>query len=142
MKYLKDVELTFFELAELESGTILMEDSYRGIPWIIMRGPSHLCAYLGLPPNHPFANLNYYDISLSVHGGLTFGGLGDGKIYPSEYYWLGWDYGHFQDAAFYDLEPPFSKYSIGTMWTVPMVLPEVIEAAGELADKLAAIEED
>lgn len=44
---------TWEELVKMESGTIL-EDWYDdGVRCLIIRGPSSLCAYLGVPLDHP-----------------------------------------------------------------------------------------
>jgi hypothetical protein len=124
---------TFKELAELESGTILDRGVEEGIPWIIMRGPGSVTAYLGLPIDHPFAKLDYNDVELSVHGGLTYGSIGDGDLRTAEWYWLGWDYAHHMDCPFFSFTyPDLVSLREGTQWTAEMVHPEVIEAARQL----------
>ena len=42
-------EYTWEELKELKSGAILHDEFDEGIRFIVMRGPSHLCAYIGIP---------------------------------------------------------------------------------------------
>lgn len=124
---------TDFEmLAELEMGTSMKEGTIEGIPFVILRGPCSLCAYLGIPPEHPLAGKNYDDINLSVHGGLTFGDFGDGEWRPKGKYWIGWDYGHWHDRCFYDLEFPMNLKLDWHEWTVDEVYAEVKEAAAEL----------
>lgn len=117
-------ELSFKELAELESGTIL-EDGYENeVRYIIMRGPSALCAYVGLPIGHPLAGMNYNDLPLDCHGGLTFGKEGEGEdsFRPRGLFWYGWDYGHSGDRAFYYEDDYFKD---DKEWTVPMVKREI-----------------
>jgi hypothetical protein len=115
---------TFEEMAQDESGTIY-EDGYEsGVRYIIMRGPVALCAYLGVPLDHPLANQPYDDIPLRVHGGLTFGEEGK-KPWPEGWFWYGWDYGHAGDKAFY-----YSGDSVwgdlgGKEWTIPEVKDEI-----------------
>jgi len=143
----------FEELAKLESGTVMKTGFESGIPFIIMRGPASLTAYLGIPPGHPIIKSNYkmsdfkniglslkdvditYDnINLDVHGGLTFGG--NPEWLPPSNYWLGWDYAHSGDYAFYDLD--FSSHSrYDHRWTVDEVYAEVKTAAKQLAELLA-----
>lgn len=96
-------EMSFEQLAEVESGTILhdsMEDD--GIRFIIMRGPVGLCAYVGIPLDHPLTNIDYDNLPVECHGGLTFSGKGDS--FPKGRYWYGWDYAHCGDLSFYDLK--------------------------------------
>ena len=96
-------ELTWEELCKMESGTVLKDWFEDNIRCLILRGPSSLCAYLGIPTKHPLAGFEYDDIPLECHGGLTFCGEGGGKdIYrPAGLYWYGWDYSHYKDYAFY-----------------------------------------
>lgn len=94
---------TFQELANDEVGTKYIDSFEDGLRLIVLRGPSALCAYIGIPKDHPLANFSYDDIPLSVHGGLTFGALGDGTYLPGEQFFYGWDYAHSGDKSFYDL---------------------------------------
>ena len=96
--------MTFEELAKLESGTILKDWYEDGVRYLIMRGPSALCAYFGVPLDHPLAGHDYDDLPVECHCGLTFAGEGDGEMRPDGVYWYGWDYAHSGDKSFYDLE--------------------------------------
>jgi hypothetical protein len=60
-----------------------------GIQWKILPHPrmSHMNGYVRLPEGHPFEVLDYDDIDVSVHGGLTF----------SEDGWIGFDTAHAGD---------------------------------------------
>jgi hypothetical protein len=124
---------TFEELANLDVGTILDQGVEEGIPWFIMCGPGSITAYLGIPIDHPLAKLDYNDVDLHVHGGLTYGSVGDGNLRPTDYYWLGWDYEHHMDCSFYSIRyPEYRSLAEDTQWTVEMVRPEVIRAARQL----------
>lgn len=92
---------TFQQLCADEVGTVYEDWHEDGVRCIITRGPAALCAYLGIPLEHPLAGKEYDDIPLSVHGGLTYAGVGDGKYRPKGYFWYGWDYGHAGDASFH-----------------------------------------
>jgi len=94
--------MTWEELKNLKSGTIL-KDWYDGeVRCLILRGPVILCAYIGVSIGSPFAGKHYSEIDLDCHGGLTFSGKGDGKYRPKGWWWYGWDYGHLGDSVFYD----------------------------------------
>lgn len=93
---------TWEDIKEAESGTIFHDEFKDGLRFIVMRGPASLCAYIGLPTEHPLANHDYDNVPIDCHGGLTFSQLGDGKNWPSGFYWYGWDYAHSGDYSFYD----------------------------------------
>lgn len=81
---------------------------HRGVAWIICRPTGRCwCGYVRVPEGHLWYALDYDDpkMSLSVHGGLTFGEMvtkenitrSIGPIGPQEFpvgHWLGWDYAH------------------------------------------------
>lgn len=97
-------EMSFEELSELESGTILSDYYNDSVRVLIMRGPNDLTCYLGITENHPLAGFDYDNLPIDCHGGLTFSGKGDGRFRPLGFYWYGWDYGHLGDKSFYDLK--------------------------------------
>jgi len=73
--------------------------------------------YVLLPPTHPFHGADYYDLHISIHGGLTFGSIFEsegflkwceGKEFAGDvnlenfekfegYYMIGFDTGHLVD---------------------------------------------
>lgn len=89
------------ELLDTPSGTILHDKTEDGLRFIIMRGPRALCAYVGIPLDHPLAGHYCEAVCVSAHGGLTFSSEGSGKYHPSGFYWYGWDYAHCGDYCFY-----------------------------------------
>jgi hypothetical protein len=133
---------TFEELAQDNVGTVYEDFVEKGIRCRILRGPSSLVAYLGIPPKHPLAGKHYNNMQhLDVHGGLTFNIMGGKKDnWPAGYYWYGWDYRHDGDASFFHYEIPelmeiHNRYADSLNehgWTVEEVKLEVIEAAGQM----------
>lgn len=69
------------------------------------------CGYVGVPPGHPWYDQDYYDVPVTVHGGLTYGARccedepepaichvpAPGR--PADVYWLGFDCNHSEDLA-------------------------------------------
>ena len=123
-------EMTFEKLAELESGTILADYYDDGVRILIMRGPASITCYLGVPKNHPLAGFYYDNIPLDCHGGLTFSGEGNKKIWPDGFYWYGFDYAHLGDKSFYNLRLRISDRS-DTAWTVKEVKKDIWTAVYE-----------
>lgn len=111
----------------------------------VIRGAASLCAYVGVPPEHPWAGKSYDEIDnrVPVHGGLTFatdGGKKKKDLWPGPHYWFGWDYGHAGDyATYYDEPGTRSIFTSNThlddyKWTVP----EVVDKARAAVDAFRA----
>lgn len=71
-------------------------DPGSGLPCRARRGPfGAWCGYVGLLPGHPWYDVDYDDLDVEVHGGLTFGGrLSDA---PEAMRWVGFDCAHAGD---------------------------------------------
>jgi hypothetical protein len=128
------------EYLELPSGTVLKDETVDGVRYIIMRGPSALCGYLGIPEGHKLAGIdcwNYdYDV-IRVHGGLTYSNWGSKDNFkPEGYWWIGWDYGHYGDLCFFDYkEQGFYCYE-WFPWTVEYVEREILEVIPQFKEWL------
>jgi len=123
----KEGELEKFkELIKHKVGTIYIDSYQDGVRYIIMRGTASLCAYVGIPLDHPLAGFNYNDIPLNdVHGGLTFGREGNG-LRPKGWFWYGWDYAHSGDLCFYSIEHPILRVcSDDEPWTIDKVKEDI-----------------
>jgi hypothetical protein len=87
------------EVRAATPGTIFVDIAQDGFRFAILRGRSALCAYLGIPLNHPLAWRKYKSIDVRVHGGLTYDAPGGDGYLPEGYYWYGWDHGHAGDKV-------------------------------------------
>jgi hypothetical protein len=103
----------------LDSGTM------EGAPYFIVSIGIHPCAYLGVPFDHPLAGMDYDNVPLGVHGGLTFSQFGEGKYLPSGFYWFGWDYGHCDDYAEYCKNFPTYNGEKRKKWTTAEIRKEI-----------------
>lgn len=121
---------TWEQISKAEAGTIFLDRFDDGIRFMILKGGSSLCAYVGVPEDHPLSNFEYNDLPISCHGGLTFsGGYEDYKStkspFPKGFYFYGWDYAHSGDYCdYYDtpIMSPLSDYRKNdTKWLVGMV---------------------
>ncbi len=128
-----------------------------GYACLIRKGCGSLCAYIGLPHDHPLAGLGCgaeeaYE-TFEVHGGLTFSDWGTSDDVATGWrpgwYWYGWDYAHGGDlfTFYFDNEcgPIMKNLEMfpergECIWTVGMVKPEVEEAVANLVKKYGAIE--
>ena len=119
-------------------GKIYVDRFEDNVRVLIMRGPCSLCAYLGIPLEHPLAGNSYDDLPIRCNGGLTFGKESPrgnkGAEWPEGYYWYGWDYAHCDDLSFYDLnDGGLSKWKAkAKAWTVKDVEGEIWSAVYDL----------
>ena len=123
------------EIKSKESGTILHDVLDGGIRFIVMRGPCSICAYVGIPSEHPLAGFHYNEIPVRAHGGLTFSGEGEGaKWRPEGFYWYGWDYGHSGDKAFYYDDMPALLSLNDREWLVEGVIDDSWETISDFRE--------
>lgn len=133
------------EMMALEKGTVVRVGMVDGIAWKIVRQPMNMCAYVGIGPTHPVAWMSYDDVNISCHGGLTFKsmpGKWDGELeqalWPPEYTWFGWDYGHAGDRLFID----FDLFPMdGTFWDADMIYPEVLDVIAQFKELMGTSHE-
>lgn len=104
----------------------------------------HRCGYVGIPIQHSFYGVDYDDIDIEVHGGLTFGDILDShssRGFEVGLYYLGFDCGHLDDG--YDIElikelrgeeaaRVFESTNSGHVWTTSEVETEVRRLAAQL----------
>jgi hypothetical protein len=71
--------------------------TYKDIPCRVIRQEiGHLCGYIKVPNEHKFYKLDYDDIDIDVHGGITF----NGSIEDAENeFWIGFDCAHWGDVC-------------------------------------------
>jgi hypothetical protein len=84
-----------------------------GLPCVVlMTEMGHRCGYVGVPKGHRWFGASYDDVRgkdgewMEVHGGLTFGNIGD-HAYPSatidkNIFWFGFDCAHLGDFPDYE----------------------------------------
>lgn len=134
------------EVVDAEMGHIFEDFYENNVRVLIMRGSNSLCAYMGVPADHPLADLNYDDLPVECHGGLTWSGAGDGKNWPKGWYWYGWDYVHLGDMATYHFTCDALKdVGLGPdgddkLWTVKDVKGEMWEATYYFSKLMSLVE--
>ena len=123
----REKERTFEELSRDKAGTVYHESMDDGMRFIVLRGPVSLCAYLGVPKDHPLAGFDYDSIPLDCHGGLTYAGDGTSFLEGGRY-WYGWDYAHSGDRCFYDAGRPDKDSREERGWVVGDVIKDSFDA--------------
>ena len=121
-------------------------DENTGLDCLIVRGPSGaLCGYVGVPEDHKYYEVDYQEVPVDIHGGLTFSNkcanvedttkhvchpIEDAANHPV--WWLGFDCAHL-----YDITPNRDEYFIeyeATYKTFNYVKMETEYLARQLAD--------
>jgi hypothetical protein len=110
----------------------LYKDEHKGIDILVLSMGSHPCAYIGVDKDSEFVksikDKDYDDIELSdyVHGGITYAGVGEGEVRPSNKFWIGWDYAHMGDYFHIGIKCP--KGMKGHKWTTQEMIDDAKEA--------------
>jgi hypothetical protein len=107
-----------------------------GLKCLVLRvvdGGGHLCGYVAVPKGHPAYGRDYNELNVDVHGGLTFGSMGEGKYHPEGHYWLGFDCAHSGDLSPFYAE----KYGGSSASGVYRDMAYVTEQTESLAKQLA-----
>lgn len=129
------INKSFEDVCKDKPGTIYADWEINGYRCLVSRGPSSLCAYVGVKPEHIIYGIDYEELPIKCHGGLTYSIKGDDSfIWPSGYWWIGWDYGHSGDKSTHDNNfsylPSYSNDSHA--WTPDEVVAEVPEVVEQL----------
>jgi hypothetical protein len=136
------------DVCKAERGYTFVDRYEDGVRFLIKRGGASLCAYVGIPENHPLADHSYELLPLHCHGGLTFGDKGDGEMFPAGFFWYGWDYAHCGDRSCYDDDEEM-RAAIGmpirierdeTRWTPELVEKDVWLALSQFRDLMKLTE--
>lgn len=96
---------------------------HRGFTCVVIgQSIGHRCGYVAIPQSHKLFGVDYNEVDIDVHGGLTYGEYMDADLevnenggmyevtgrYPKDleggnFYWLGFDCAHYNDAKDFDL---------------------------------------
>ena len=129
------------DVVEAKPGHIFVDRFDGPCRFLILRGAVSLCAYVGVPKDHPLWGMQYDDLPLQCHGGLTYSGEG-GKGLPEGFWWYGWDYAHAGDFA---ILPRSARLGSGDkQWTVEEVYKDslaTIDQFKKLCDLAVKVKE-
>ena len=119
---------------------------YRGYPCVVIFQPlGHRCGYVGLPEKNRFYGLDYNEIDVDCHGGLTYS---SNHLYDQDdtnTWWIGFDCAHSGDSpdleavteAFGDNTHVFMPRDIyGQLWTMKEVEDECCQIIRQIEEFL------
>lgn len=93
--------------------------------YVVLQRMGHRCGYVVLPSNHICNGLDYDEINVSVHGGLTY--ADKDYIDNGNDYMIGFDCAHCYDASDYEA---LDKYGLGE--NMPLGLRNMLHNDGEI----------
>lgn len=108
--------------------------NYKGFAYYVLNLGTHPCAYVDVT-NTQLENINYEDIDIDCHGGLTYS-ADHLKTVNRNGWFIGWDYAHFCDFNGYELLTQTALTSYGKKWTTREIVSEcknVIEQIIEIS---------
>ncbi|MDE5620467.1 MAG: hypothetical protein K2O29_01380 [Ruminococcus sp.] len=112
----------------LDSGT------YNGYQYRIVSRGLHPCAYVKLPEGHKYYGLDYVDIPVDCHYGLTYSDSYVDGLFVGNGWWIGWDYGHCCDYSGFMMHEHWKDVdtSYCKKWTTTEILKEVKQVIDQL----------
>ena len=69
---------------------------------VIFQTIGHRCGYVGLPKDNKYYGVNYNEIDIDCHGGLTYSSSNLYEQNDTDIWWIGFDCAHCDDAKDYD----------------------------------------
>ena len=92
-----------YQATRLNPPVVLDSGEYNGYNYYVLNLGTHPCGYVEIPHDSKYFNVDYNNIPVECHGGLTYGrgflhtvaGIDDNR------YFIGWDYAHYCDYVGY-----------------------------------------
>ena len=130
-----------YQGTRLNPPVILDSGEYREYNYYVLNLGTHPCGYVEIPSESPYFNVDYNNIPVECHGGLTYGrgflhtvaGIDDNR------YFIGWDYAHYGDYVGYHSmfeidEAPFGDRRYTT--------EDVVRECKNVIDQLIKLEQE
>ena len=116
---------------------------YEGYEYAIVSRGFHPCAYVKLSEGHTYYGVDYADIPVECHCGLTYSYAYIDGIPSGSGWWIGWDYGHCGDYSglmndnHHDID--ISRYKKRTTAEILEEVKQVIDQLKELHEFVSEV---
>lgn len=104
-----------------------------GYNYYVLSLGTHPCGYVELPKTHKYFNVDYDNIPVECHGGLTYGRnfLHTVAAPTEDRFFIGWDYAHYVDYMGYytAFDHPYSY-----KWTTGEIVKECLDVIRQLKE--------
>lgn len=128
-----------YEKSMHRDGIVLDYGTFKDYKYYIISMGTHPCAYIELPKNHPYYNVDYHKIPIECHGGLTYSSnylhmINDNS--EGDTFFIGWDYAHWLDYVGYYADFAFehSYFGRNKKWTTSEIKSECIQVIEQLIE--------
>ena len=104
-----------YQAQRLDPPLVLASGTYKEYNYYVLSMGTHPCGYIEIPKSSKYYNVDYDNIPIECHGGLTYSSnyLGSIANECEERYFIGWDYAHYMDYVGYysigEFKPSFSE---------------------------------
>lgn len=94
-----------YKATRLVPPELLDSGEFKGYNYYVLSQGTHPCGYVEIPSESRFFNVDYDNIPVDCHGGLTYGRgyLTRVAEETENRYFIGWDYAHYGDYAPWEL---------------------------------------
>lgn len=94
-----------YQSTRLNPPVVLGSGEYKRYNYYVLNLGTHPCGYVEIPSESKYFNVDYDNIPIECHGGLTYG---RGFLHTvadanDNRYFIGWDYAHYGDFVGYRL---------------------------------------
>jgi len=115
---------------------ILDKGIYKGFKYSIVSYGTHPCCYVFIPENHKYYGVNYDDIDIECHGGLTYSNY-DLCFNPvkNDEWVIGWDYAHWGDYMGYYEIIKSVNHEQDKKWTIQELYDDVKSVIEQLQEE-------
>ena len=104
-----------YQSTRLNPPEILASGEHKGYNYYVLNQGTHPCGYVEIPHDSKYFNVDYDNIPVECHGGLTYGRgflVGEATVDDNRYF-IGWDYAHYGDYVGYSSMFGVSESSCG-----------------------------
>lgn len=127
-----------YQSTRLNPPIVLASGNFDGYNYYVINLGTHPCGYVEIPSTSKYFNVDYDNIPVECHGGLTYGRgfLHTVADIEDDRYFIGWDYAHYGDYVGYHDSVFMSNYCDARYTTDDIVreCQRVIRQLKELED--------
>ena len=117
---------------------VLFQKNYKGYNYYILNLGTHPTAYVEIPKESKYYNVEYNNIDVYVHGGLTYSDnfLDISETERLEGWFIGWDYSHYNDySGIYETLDEWNEWFEARYfkkWTTEEIIRDCISVIDQL----------
>ena len=130
-----------YQSTRLKEPEILASGEHKGYNYYVLNQGTHPCGYVEIPRDSKYFNVDYDEIPVECHGGLTYGRgflVGEATIDDNRYF-IGWDYAHYGDYVGYRIG--FIEESLHT-FDAKYTTEDIVRECKDVIEQLLMLEQE